>query len=87
MENEWESRGESIKKIYKGLKDIHELLIKANRINGSLERYTAVKNEIEQHGWAAICAKYHPDVNLDDPAAFELFEFYRYVYSRIENKH
>lgn len=77
---------ENIEKVRRSLEEIHELLLKENRLNGSLTRYEDMKNEIEQIGWADICAKYHPDINIDDPAAFELFEFYKYVYSRMEHK-
>jgi len=60
------------------------MLMKANRANGNLARYNAMKREIEQVGWDKICAKYHPDINTNDPAAFELFEYYKYIYSKID---
>lgn len=86
MDSERKPYGESIEKIYKSLEDIHRLLLKVNRLDGSIKRYHDMKNEIEQIGWTAICAKYHPDINIIDPAAFELFEFYKYVYSTMDSK-
>lgn len=66
--------------IIKSLEDIRDKLVKANTISGALARYNAMKQEIMQHGWSFICSKYHPDINIGDPAAHEIFQMYKYVY-------
>lgn len=66
------------------LEKTRDLLKRVNTRNGNLERYSAIKKEIQELGWSGICAKYHPDVNIDDPAALELFQLYKFVYSTME---
>lgn len=65
------------------LEKTRDLLIGVNTQNGNLARYSAMKKEIQELGWSGICAKYHPDVNINDPAAHELFQLYKFVYSTI----
>lgn len=68
------------------LEKTRDLLISMNTKNGNLARYSAIKQEIKELGWSGICSKYHPDVNIDDPAAHELFQLYKYVYSTMSIK-
>jgi hypothetical protein len=71
---------EQAESILTNLEDIRDKLTLANARLGYLERYNAMKREITEEGWSAVCAKYHPDINIDDPAAHELFQFYKFVY-------
>lgn len=74
--------------ILKNLSRIRDKLIEINERNGSIANYVAMRKEIQQVGWGGILQKYHPDINMDDPAAFPLFELYKFVYSTMqpENK-
>ena len=75
---------EKLKKALKNLEDIRDRLIEVNKLTGSLARYEAMKEEIRKTGWSGICAKYHPDINVGEPAAHELFAMYRFVYDTME---
>lgn len=68
------------------LNDIRQSLAEVNEKTGGMERYRAIRREIEDLGWGNICAKYHPDINTQDPASHELFSFYRFVRETMENK-
>lgn len=70
--------------ILKNLSHIRDKLIEINERSGSIANYVAMRKEIQQIGWGGILQKYHPDINMDDPAAFPLFELYKFVYSTIE---
>ncbi len=70
--------------ILKNLSRIRDKLIEINERSGSIANYVAMRKEIQQIGWGGILQKYHPDINMDDPAAFPLFELYKFVYSTIE---
>ncbi|HEX9060777.1 MAG TPA: hypothetical protein VF941_11415, partial [Clostridia bacterium] len=52
--------------------------------NGTLERARQMREEIKELKWSGICQKYHPDINVDDPAKFELFKFYKYLYDTMK---
>ena len=67
--------------IVERLVDIREQLKRVNETLGYAARVKAIRQEILQCGWDGILAKYHPDVNVDDPAAYPLFELYRFVYN------
>ncbi len=69
--------------ILKRLEDIRDTLAKANESIGYLSRFNAMKEEISNIGWSGICAKYHPDVNISDPAAYELFLLYKFTYDNM----
>lgn len=73
-----------LEKILKDLEEIRDNLVYANTLNGSLAKYKSIKCEIEETGWDGICLKYHPDINTGDPAAYELFRFYKYVYDTMD---
>lgn len=66
--------------ILKNLETIRDKLVEINSKNGNTAGYFAMKKEIQALGWNGILQKYHPDINVDDPAAFPLFELYRFVY-------
>jgi hypothetical protein len=70
--------------ILKRLEDIRDTLKSANERFGYLARFSAMKTEIKQIGWSGICAKYHPEVNIGDPAAYELFLLYKFVYDNMD---
>jgi hypothetical protein len=72
--------------ILKRLEDIRDTLKKANESVGYLARFGAMKAEIKQAGWAGICAKYHPEVNIGDPAAYELFVLYKFVHDNMDRQ-
>jgi hypothetical protein len=70
--------------ILKRLEGIRDTLAKANESTGYLARFNAIKEEIKAIGWSGVCAKYHPDDNTDDPAAYELFALYRFAYDSMD---
>jgi len=82
--NEPLSKEEQLQSILHDLEHIRDMLTEVNAQFGYLSRFRAIKEEIEDTGWSGICAKYHPDINVDDPAAMELFELYRYVYDTMQ---
>lgn len=65
------------------LMDVRDKLEEINRLTGAMERFDAMKEEILKIGWSGILARYHPDVNLRDPAAFQLFEMYTFAHEAI----
>jgi hypothetical protein len=69
--------------IIERLCDIRDQLKLVNETLGYAARVEAMRQEILQYGWDGILAKYHPDINIDDPAAYPLFELYRMVYSNM----
>lgn len=83
-ENTLQAYALQLKRILLDLETVRNELEQVNALTGALERYHAMRREIEQTGWAGICAKYHPDINTGDPAAYELFEFYRFIYRSME---
>jgi len=60
---------------------IRDKLIEINERSGYVANYVAIRTEISEIGWGGVLLKYHPDINIDDPAAYPLFELYKYVYS------
>ena len=72
--------------ILKNLSRIRDKLIEINERNGNIANYITMRKEILQLGWGGILQKYHPDINVDDPAAFPLFELYKFVYSTMETE-
>lgn len=75
---------ELLEKVLKNLEEIRDKLVYVNTLNGNLARYKSIKREIRETGWDGICQKYHPDINTGDPAAYELFRFYKYVYDTMD---
>ncbi|MDQ2084903.1 hypothetical protein RBH29_00435 [Herbivorax sp. ANBcel31] len=51
---------------------------------GTSTKVDKIREEISEFGWKHILQKYHPDVNIDDPAANELFQLYKCVYDDIK---
>jgi hypothetical protein len=79
-----EHGAETLAELLERLVDIRSKLERANETLGYTTRVNAMKQEILQLGWDGILARYHPDVNIDDPAACPLFELYRLVYNTME---
>ena len=73
-----------VRDILRNFNRIREKLLEINAKSGSTASFRAMRDEIESTGWNGILAKYHPDVNVDDPAAFALFELYRFVYGTMK---
>jgi hypothetical protein len=62
------------------LKDVSETLEYYSKINNVQEKINMLKQEIHTLGWLGICQKYHPDINMNDPAGFNRFKLYKRVY-------
>jgi hypothetical protein len=73
-----------VRDILRNFNRIREKLLEINAKKGSTASFRAMREEIESVGWNGILAKYHPDVNVDDPAALALFELYRFVYGTMK---
>lgn len=72
---------EGLDMILEKLLELKAQLTVLNEKTGAYKRMYAMKDEINEIGWQGVVEKYHPDVNLEDPAAHPLFEMYRYVYN------
>lgn len=83
-DNSVNSQIEQLNLIMAKLEHVKQQLIAINTHNGNMARYHAMKDEIMALGWSGICEKYHPDINLDDPAAAELFALYKFIYDTME---
>jgi hypothetical protein len=70
---------------YNTLKDIHTTLVRVNTQSGALARFEAIEDEINEKGWPAVQQKYHPDFNIDDPAAIQMYEFVKFVHQSMES--
>jgi len=71
------------------VEQLQEILIKlkeVNQLTGAMARYEACKSNIKRYGWDYILTNFHPDVNIKDPAAIPLFEFYKFVYENMKQK-
>ena len=75
---------ENLNKALHTLEGVREQLIRVNEQLGYMARLQAMKREIEELGWDGICMRYHPDINIDDPAAYELFQFYKFVHDNMD---
>ena len=84
MMNQEMPEQERLQGALKTLEDVRNKLTRVNEQMGYLARFNAMKREIQELGWDGICARYHPDINVDDPAAFELFQFYKFVYDNMD---
>ena len=73
-----------VRDILRNFNRIREKLLEINAKKGYTVSFRAMREEIDSLGWNGILAKYHPDINVDDPAAFALFELYRFVYSTMK---
>jgi hypothetical protein len=82
-ENDLRRTGEKLNDALNKLVEVRDQLEEVNRVMGAMARFEAMKQEIRDIGWDGILAKYHPDNNLDDPAAFPLFEMYKFSYDCI----
>lgn len=66
------------------LEGIRDDLAAANERLGYLARFNSIKQEIIDLGWTGVCARYHPEINIDDPAAYEVFQMYKFVYENLD---
>jgi hypothetical protein len=73
-----------VRAILRNFNHIRARLLEVSAKSGSTASFHAMREEIERVGWGGILAKYHPDVNVDDPAAVPLFELYRFVYTTMK---
>lgn len=74
---------ERMQNALKTLEDVRKKLTHVNEQLGYMAQCKAMKREIEELGWDGVCARYHPDINVDDPAAYELFQYYKFVYDNM----
>ena len=79
-----ERESQSIEDMQRQLEEIRDKLVQVNETLGYAARVSAMKQEILMVGWDGILARYHPDVNINDPAAGSLFDLYRFVYDSME---
>lgn len=79
-----EREAQPIEDMLKQLEDIRDKLMNVNESLGYAARVRAMKLEILTVGWDGILARYHPDINIDDPGAGRLLELYRFVYDSME---
>jgi hypothetical protein len=77
------NNNEKLVNILKDLEDVRDKLVEVNKMTGALAQYESMKQEILVIGWNGVCSKYHPDINIGDPAAHELFAMYRFVYDAL----
>ncbi len=80
------TREEQFESILIDLEHIRDMLTEVNVQLGFLQRYREMRDEITELGWGGILNKYHPDINVDDPAAAELFALYRFVYDEMQRE-
>jgi len=80
------SDNEKLGRILQSLEDIKDKLTEVNKMTGALAQYESMKQELKGIGWSGVCAKYHPDINVGDPAAYELFAMYRFVYDTMNKE-
>jgi hypothetical protein len=73
-----------VRDILRNFNRIREKLLEINEKKGRVVSFRAMQEEINSVGWGGILEKYHPDINMDDPAAFALLELYRFVYSTMK---
>ena len=79
-----EKGSETLEDMLKRLEDVRDRLEQANEALGFAARVNAIRQEILEGGWDGILARYHPDVNMGDPAAYPMFELCRFVYSTMK---
>ena len=72
--------------ILENLARMRDKLIEINEKSGHIANYVAMRREIAELGWDGILANYHPDVNVDDPAAWPLFELYRFIHDSMNRR-
>ncbi|MFZ5986949.1 MAG: hypothetical protein ACOYWZ_07480 [Bacillota bacterium] len=82
MSNENDHLSNMLDKLLK----IKQQLTSINEKSGTLQRVHKMRDEILDIGWNGIVEKYHPDVNVEDPAANELFKMYKFVYEDMKRR-
>lgn len=51
-----------------------------------IKKLNEIQSEILLIGWNGIIAKYHPDVNIDDPDAAQVFQLYKTVHENMKQR-
>lgn len=51
-----------------------------------VDRFNEIQNEILLIGWNGILRDYHPDVNIDNPEAFKVFQLYKEIYENMKKR-
>jgi shikimate kinase len=51
-----------------------------------ISKLNEVQEEILIIGWDGIMQKYHPDANLDDPEASNIFKLYKHIYQSMKQR-
>ena len=77
---------EDLKLILSKLENLRDQLIGINEQTGGATRASAMRKEILTLGWEFILNRYHPDVNTEEPAAYELFQMYKFIYEDMKKK-
>lgn len=80
------SKDEYLDIILNKLSMVKQELVSINEKSGALQRVQQMRDEILSMGWQGIVDKYHPDVNIDDPASKELFRMYKFVYEDMKKR-
>lgn len=75
-----------VRDILRNFNRIREKLLEIKAKSGDMPSFRAMQDEIISVGWGGIIQKYHPDINVDEPAAMALFELYRFVYNTMKKK-
>ena len=72
--------------MYDQLQEALAKITKVNDILGYAERSNSIRKLIKEHGWDVICKTFHPDNNINDPAAYEMFELCKYLHEDMKRK-
>ena len=51
-----------------------------------IDKFNEIQEEILRLGWNNVLRNYHPDVNIDNPKAFEVFQLYREIYESMKKR-
>ncbi|MCX7746259.1 MAG: hypothetical protein N2645_05135 [Clostridia bacterium] len=86
IKQEMDKNNQQLHYIYTELKKVSERLNEACELTGAAQRARDIRKEILEMGWQEVFNTYHPDINHLDPAAKELFAFYRFVYHDMKKK-
>lgn len=81
-----ENNQDKLQEMYEKALFIRDKIVTINEQNGTIERVQKMQKEILMIGWDGIQKKYHPDANLEEKAAPELFKMYKYIYENMKQK-
>lgn len=86
VSNELDKMSSTLNNALTELEQIHESLVQVNNLTGATARFEQMKLEIKNMGWDFVASKYHPDINVHDSAAHELFAMYKFAYDTMKRK-